>query len=138
MVIDSRQRPLPVELPDGSVIVPAHLAGPVRKILARDLGEWIRQAGGEPSAGVRALVFALSRAEHHHDTAGFANESPHDEPPKLEISTSEAAQLLGCSGQWVRSLCRSGAVPGRRIGRAGRWLIDPSGLDAYRHGRTSR
>lgn len=124
-----------VELSDGSVVVPARLAGPVRRILVRDLAEHIRADGGTPTAGVRQLVYALVRAEERHEQpAQFADETTNAYRVMVEISTTDAAAALECSAQYVRRLCRSGHLVGRRIGRA--WLIDPASLDAYRHGRT--
>lgn len=139
--------PAPIELPDGSVIVPAHLAGAVRRILVRDLAQHVRADGGTPTAAVRQLVYALSRAEHDHDQAAALPTHKHRQPgpgsgsgtppaasPIVEISTSAAAASLGCSAEFVRRLCRSERLSGRRIGRA--WLIDAADLDRYRHGRT--
>lgn len=127
--------PPPIELPDGSVIVPAHLAGAVRRILVRDLAQHVRADGGAPTAAVRALVYELARAEHHHDQAATLPSSGSGTPPAaspiVEISTSAAAVSLGCSAEFVRRLCRSERLSGRRIGRA--WLIDPVSLDAYRY-----
>lgn len=123
----------PVELPDGSVIVPAHLAGPVRRILVRDLAQHVRTDGGTPTAGVRQLVYALSRAEHHHDhAAAMSATGPISAPsPTLEISTAEAAQLMGCTDRHVRRLCRSGVFTARQVGRA--WLIDQAAFDTWRY-----
>lgn len=126
----------PVELPDGSVIVPPYLAGPVRRILMRDLAQHIRADGGAPTAAVRELLYALARAEHHHDQAGdrFATETAPATPVRVEISTDDAAALLECSAQHVRRLCRSRRLMARRAGRRA-WLIDAADLDRYRHGR---
>ncbi|MGI5182236.1 helix-turn-helix domain-containing protein [Dactylosporangium sp. CA-152071] len=126
--------PGPVELVDGSVVVPPHLAGAVRRILVRDLAQHIRTDGGAPTADVRNLVYAFARAEHHHDqdAAGFATETPPAATPKLEISTAAAAALLECSAQHVRSLVRSGRILGRRAGQRA-WLIDRASLDAWRY-----
>ncbi|MDG4788094.1 helix-turn-helix domain-containing protein [Micromonospora sp. WMMD1102] len=126
----------PVELADGSVIVPAHLAKPVRRFLVEVLREHIRSDGGAPSAAARELLFVLARAEHHHDQAAeFATETPTPAGPKVEISTTEAAAVLGCSVQFVRRLCRSGGVSARRAGRR-TWLVDVASLDHYRYGGT--
>jgi excisionase family DNA binding protein len=130
-------RPGPVELPDGSVIVPAHLATAVRRILVRDLAQHVRADGGAPTAGVRQLLYALGRAEHHHDQAAdrFATEPAPATPRTVEISTADAAALLGCSAKHVRSLVRSGRILGRRAGQRA-WLIDSVSLDHYRYGGT--
>lgn len=125
---------VPVELPDGSVIVPAALAGPVRRILIRDLAQHIRTDGGAPTTAVRQLVYALARAEHHAqaDTDGSDTGTPPPAPATVEISTTAAAVVLGCSESYVRRLCRSGRLHGRRAGRR-TWLIDRASLDAWRY-----
>ncbi|MFI6331906.1 helix-turn-helix domain-containing protein [Micromonospora chersina] len=117
--------------------MPAHLAGAVRRILVRDLAQHVRADGGAPTAGVRALLYALARAEHDHDQAAdrFATETTEAAGPMVEISTDDAAALLECSPQHVRRLCRSGGVSARRAGRRA-WLIDAADLDRYRHRRT--
>jgi excisionase family DNA binding protein len=122
----------PVELTDGSVIVPPALAGPVLRILVRDLAQHIRTDGGAPTAGVRQLVYALARAEHK--AGRFATESVQPLRPTVECSTAEAAALLECSAQHVRSLVRSGRILGRRIGQRA-WAINRASLDAWRHHR---
>lgn len=128
----------PVELPDGSVIVPAHLAGAVRRLLVRDLAEYIRRDGGAPTATVRPLLYALARAEHHHDQAAtpamLVDEPTPGASPIVEIDSAAAAAAMGCGVQHVTRLCRSGRILGRRIGRA--WLIDRASLDRYRYGGT--
>ena len=122
----------PVLLADGSVLVPVALAGPVRRILVRDLAQHIRADGGAPTARVRELLYLLGRAEHLLDLTGSDDGTPPAVSPTVEISTDHAAQLLGCSAEYVRRLCRSGRLAGRRIGRA--WLIDQVSFDSYRHG----
>ncbi|WP_200214978.1 helix-turn-helix domain-containing protein [Micromonospora coerulea] len=119
------------------MVVPAHLAGAVRRILVRDLAQHVRANGGAPTQDVRQLFYALARAEHQHDQAaeGFATETTPAAPPIVEISTDDAAALLECSAQHVRRLCRSRRLMARRVGQRA-WLIDPASLDAYRHRRT--
>lgn len=120
--------------PDGGVVVPGPLIGPLRAVLARVLAR-AADDGATPSPAFRELLWVLAAAERQPTTRpAFADETPPHPPGKLEISTSEAAELLGCSPQYVRSLCRSGALAGRRIGSTGPWLIDQARLDAWRHG----
>lgn len=123
----------PVHLPDGSVVVPAHLAAAVRRILIRDLAQHVRTDGAAPTHGVRQLLYALGRAEHHDQAHSSAHGTPTAAPVRVEISTDTAALALGCSVEYVRRLCRSGRILGRRIGRA--WLVDRASLDAWRYGR---
>lgn len=124
-----------MELADGSVVVPARLAGAVRRILVRDLAQHVRADGGQPTADVRQLVYAFARSEHRYDVDqadSSATGTPDARPPIVEISAHDAASLLGCSVEYVRRLCQSGRVSARRAGRRA-WLIDRASLDAYRY-----
>jgi excisionase family DNA binding protein len=38
------------------------------------------------------------------------------------LTTEDAADVLGVSANRIRQLCRTGSLPGRRVG--GRWLVD--------------
>jgi excisionase family DNA binding protein len=130
----------PIELADGSVVVPASLAGSVRRILVRDLAQHIRSDGGAPSVGARQLLYALARAEARHELgrghsndgsdSGTTDQAGHT----LELSTQQVAEAIGCSASFVRRLCRSGLLNGRRAGRR-TWLVDAASLDAYRYRR---
>lgn len=125
-----------IELPDGSVVIPPGAVPSLRGWLVRQLVVGVRRDGGEPSAYARDLVYALNRAQHHHDqgqgdAAGFAPESAPAAAPTVEITTAEAAHRLGCSAQHVRQLCRSGAFQARQVG--GAWLIDRATFDAWRY-----
>lgn len=110
----------PVERPDGSVLVPAALAGAVRRILVRDLAQRIRTDGGAPTAEVRRVLYALGRAEARYEAAqhhqGSEQGTSSGEADRVEISTREAADLMGCSAEYVRRLCRTGRLAGRRLG----------------------
>lgn len=71
-------------------------------------------------------------AAHRGAAAGFAAEPPKPARPALvvesrhEVSSDDAAAVLGVSAQYVRRLCRDGRLDGRQV--AGRWLIDKSSL----------
>jgi excisionase family DNA binding protein len=52
-----------------------------------------------------------------------------------EISTQEAASMLGRTDSRVRQLLRDGTLPGRRVGR--RWLVQRAAVTAYRDGAGS-
>jgi excisionase family DNA binding protein len=122
--------------PDGSVIVPAGVAGEVLRSLVRDLTARVRTDGGEVSPTVRGLLNALHAAAERVDTA---TTGPSSDPgtttiqrANVEIGTGDAAALLECSTEYVRRLARSGRIQARRLGAA--WLIDSASLDAYRTG----
>lgn len=115
--------------------VPASVAGDVLRALVRDLTARVRVDGGEISPRVRTLLYALHAADQGHpDTPGSAPGTPPPASVTVELSTGEAAALLGCSSEYVRRLARSGRLTARRVGAA--WLIDPVALDTYRHGGT--
>jgi Helix-turn-helix domain len=46
------------------------------------------------------------------------------------LGTNELAARLGYSPWWVRFLARSGRLPCRRVGAAGRLLFDPAEVEA--------
>ncbi|MEV0912698.1 helix-turn-helix domain-containing protein [Streptomyces sp. NPDC049967] len=141
------EAPLDVVRDDGSVVIPAAVAGDVLRALVRDMTERVRADGGEVPAGVRRLLYALhaaaQRAEQHvekHRAAPLIEHSSDNgtaPPPTATVayvSVGEAAALLGCSTEYVRRLARTGIVRARRIG-ARAWAVDPAALDDYRHGR---
>lgn len=118
---------------DGSVLVPAGLAGEVLRMLVRDINTQIRANGGQPSPAARRLLWALHDAAVRADEAPrFAAETPPEGSATVEIGASEAAELLGCTPQYVRRLARTGRITARRCGPL--WLISRASLDAYRHG----
>jgi excisionase family DNA binding protein len=138
--------PLDLVRADGSVIVPAAVAGEVLRALVRDLTARVRADGGEVAPDVRRLFYALHAAAQHAEhraTAATRIERSSDSgtaPPApatvTEVSVDEAAALLGCSPEYVRRLTRRGTLAARRIGRRA-WAIDRTALDDYRHGRTA-
>ncbi|MFE4692926.1 helix-turn-helix domain-containing protein [Streptomyces sp. NPDC056749] len=139
---------LGVALDDGSVVIPAAVAGDVLRALVRDMTARVRADGGEVSAGVRCLLYALhTAAQRTERQAGQPRATPVIEQSSdigtapqptatvAYVSVGEAAALLGCSTEYVRRLARAGIVRARRIG-ARAWAVDPAALDDYRHGRT--
>lgn len=113
--------------PDGSVVIPPHLAGPVLRLLVLALAEQVRRDGGETSAAVRAILWGLHDAATQHDArTGFDDETPARTAATIEMDTADAAQVLGCSRQYVRRLAASGRLTARRAGRT--WLVDPHSL----------
>ncbi|MGI5512751.1 helix-turn-helix domain-containing protein [Streptomyces sp. CA-106131] len=130
--------------PDGSVIVPAAVAGDVLRALVRDLTARVRVDGGKVAPGVRRLLYALhtaSQAAEADPEHRFEHETAPSRPGIVAtsegewLSAEDAAQVLGCSVQYARRLAASDAFTARRIGRT--WLIDRTSLDTYRHGRTA-
>jgi excisionase family DNA binding protein len=137
---------------DGSVIVPPTVARDVLRALIRDLTARVRADGGEVGPGVRRLLYALHTAAQRaeQDTAArppfelatepFDSSATGTAPPPAatvaEVSVTEAADLLGCTPEYVRRLARTGTVTARRIG-ARTWAIDRAALEDYRHGRTA-
>lgn len=117
---------------DGSVVVPPALAGEVLRRLLRDLTSDVQANGGRLAPSVYSLLWALRDAQDADEKgrrtvstpAGSAPGTPVSGAPIVEISTAEAARLMGCSGSYVRRLARSGRVPARRLGA--QWLITPA------------
>jgi hypothetical protein len=107
--------------PDGSVIVPAELAADVLRRLVRDIVIEARTTGGQPSPGARQLLDALHRAAHG-SAAQRGQHEDHEHPPAMPgISVGEAAQLMGCTPQWVRAQLAAGKLAGRRS--SGVWIV---------------
>lgn len=46
------------------------------------------------------------------------------------VTTSEAAEIIGCVARRVRQLLQAGKLVGKRMGRD--WLVDRSSAEAYR------
>lgn len=124
---------------DGSVVVPASLAGEVVRILAAHLDARIRTDGGELSPAARWLLVELQAAADRDELneeaqPGSATGSAAPHTGTVEVTVNEAAALLECSTRWVRALIAAGCLPARRAG-ARLWLINADGLDHHRHQR---
>ncbi|MBM0238688.1 hypothetical protein JNW88_18845 [Micromonospora sp. ATA32] len=121
-----RHVPAPVELPDGAVPVPAHLAGPVRDLLVTAAWDLAKTNGGTVHPDLRTLIEQLHRADRRRDQAagqpGSDTGTPDGGTGRLEVSTTDAALAMGCSVEYVRRLARSGRVNARRAGQR-TWLI---------------
>ncbi|MFH9768462.1 helix-turn-helix domain-containing protein [Streptomyces microflavus] len=114
---------------DGSVVVPAALAGPVLRVLLRDVGARLQSDQGVVSSPVSGLFWALAMAaERAEAEEGSGSGTSADRPVRMEISVSQAAEVLGCSTEYARRLARSGRLPARRVGRA--WLIAEAAIVA--------
>jgi len=88
-----------------------------RSIRAASLGWTAQQATGRRAAAADGTVSSRSTAT----------------PPgsmQEEADTDQAAAALHVTPNRVRQLCRSGALPGRKVGRA--WLVAMDGVRRYR------
>ncbi|WIX99328.1 helix-turn-helix domain-containing protein [Amycolatopsis mongoliensis] len=104
--------------PDGSVTVPADVAGEVLKLLVFAVHERSRTSGATPTSRALRLLDALNVGRQRHDAGG----APPDEPPAAPgRSVSEVAEEMGCSRQYVRRLLAAGRLPGRRT--RGGWIV---------------
>ncbi|MFI6471502.1 excisionase family DNA-binding protein [Streptomyces sp. NPDC050516] len=125
---------------DGSVIVPACVAGEVLRSLVRDLTARVRADGGEVAPTVREVLYALHTAAQHAElfdsvTAPFDSSDTGTPPaPSGTVSVTEAAALMGCTPRYVRTLIAAGHLPAERVG-VRVWALDPTALDHYRHHR---
>ncbi|MFJ9217878.1 helix-turn-helix domain-containing protein [Streptomyces sp. NPDC102383] len=112
------------------VVVPRGAEAGVFTAVMRYVSDRARD-GGALTPDMRAFLAALNRA------ASCAPETPTPAPATVVTSrvlgVAEAAELLGCSRQYVRRLCQAGQLPATRI--TGGWVIEAAALDDYRHGR---
>ncbi|WP_317992358.1 excisionase family DNA-binding protein [Streptomyces sp. JV180] len=115
--------------PDGSVVIPGPLAGPVLRVLLRDVGARLSVDGGKVAPGLPGLLWALKEAADRAEAeGGSAPGTPAERPVSVEISTAEAAQQLGCSEGYVRRLARAGRLRGRKVGPV--WLVTEAAIVA--------
>ncbi|MFJ1788379.1 helix-turn-helix domain-containing protein [Streptomyces anulatus] len=114
---------------DGSVLIPAGLAGAVLRILLRDVSARVAVDGGKVAPGVPGLLWALKAAADQAEVEeGSAPGTHADRPVSVEISTAEAARELGCSEGYVRRLARAGRLQGRKVGPV--WLVAEAAIVA--------
>lgn len=117
-------------LDDGSVMVPADLAGEVLRALVRDVTGRVRADGGQPSASCHALLSALYEAARRplRPVADDGNDDAG--PATLDVAgMATVAQLAEASGHSPRTLrhwAAAGRVRAQQVGRT--WLIDPQSL----------
>lgn len=114
---------------DGSVVVPPALAGELLRRLLRDVTAEVHANGGVPSLACRELMWGLHTAALAEEkAAGSGDGTPVGPVGSVEIGTTEAAQVLGCSAEYARRLAREGRLPARRVGR--QWLIREAAIVA--------
>ena len=135
--------------PDGSVTIPATVAGDLLRALVRDLTARVRVDGGEVAPGVRRVLYALhaaaqhaeqtadDRARHEIEHTPDNGTAPTNSATVDAVSVAEAAAALECRPEYVRRLARRGDLAAHRLGRR-TWAIDRASLDHYRYGRTRR
>ncbi|ARI56648.1 hypothetical protein A6E92_22190 [Streptomyces sp. S8] len=115
--------------PDGSVVIPAALAGPVLRVLLRDVGARLQSDQAAVPLPVTSLFWALAlAAERAEAEEGSAPGTPAERPVSVEISTADAARELGCSEGYVRRLARAGRLQGRKVGPV--WLVAEAAIVA--------
>lgn len=120
--------------PDGpGLVVPPDVARELLRPLVLGLAARVRADGTPLSARAIAFLRALHNAAEQ--PASSAPGTSPDAPATVEITAHQAAQLMGCSTEYVRRLARTGRVRARRAGPA--WLIEATSLDAYRTGGTT-
>jgi excisionase family DNA binding protein len=123
--------------PDGSVVVPAAIAEDVLRMIVLALDTRSRADGGSLGPMARRVLWALHRAAQRHDAqqAQLTGDVASDVPrlATVEVTVAEAAELLGCTPQWVRYLLSTGRITGRKVSPR-LWLVDRASLDAYRYG----
>lgn len=49
---------------------------------------------------------------------------------KNHVTTSEAAEIIGCNASRIRQLMKAGKLRGERVGRD--WLVDRKSAEEYR------
>lgn len=122
-------------LDDGSVVVPAEVAGEVLRALARHVTERARVDGGQASPACRTLLSALYEAARRPLRPVAVDGNDEAGPATLDVAGMvTVAQLAEASGQSPRTLrhwAASGRVRAHRVGRT--WLIAP---DSLMKGRT--
>lgn len=119
-------------LPPGTVLVAREDAALCSWAL-REATQVMQRAGrAVPSELLRiAMTFQRAASAASGTTAAESGVDVSSSGHGIELTVAQAAQHLGVSEGWVRSLCRSGALPGRRVG--GRMLLIPrDALALYR------
>lgn len=101
---------------DGSVVVPAGLAGEVARLLSKALVAESRSTGAPVTPTAVALLRALDEAARRPRPSGTSASTSVSKPAARPASTVEAAVSMGKSSRWVRALCSSGRIRAQRDG----------------------
>lgn len=124
-----------LQLPDGSLLVPARVAARMLKLL--ELGVVAARQRGAASAVNLDMEIVLDALHEAAEEAGSGTgttvlvERRLDASGKL-LGTQGAADRIGCSERAVRKAIAEGRLNAVRVGRA--WLIGERELDWYRFG----
>jgi hypothetical protein len=113
-----------VSAPDGSIVVPPHLAREVLRLLTLGLTEQAQRDGLPVSEVGRRLLWDLAAAADQHDeAASFEDETSQLAPVSLGavVDIGTVAERMGCSQQYARRLASLGRLDARKVG--GRWIV---------------
>ncbi|MEU5633529.1 helix-turn-helix domain-containing protein [Streptomyces rishiriensis] len=144
-------RPAPLLLPGGDLLVPAqvvdHLALALDRLDAYERGAPPpRRRGGltREAAGIRqvAVQAALRFQDEQEARAAYAAATvtvltpaqPRSQSRPEELTTEQAATILGVTEARIRQLAAAGAVEGRKAAR-NIWLISSESVRAYAYRR---
>lgn len=115
--------------------VSPELARGLLRLLTAAVDHEARAHGALPGPALNAFLREL-----HAATAAVNGSTPTSENGSesaaqsiVEITTDQAAEVMGCSARRIRQLVHAGRVRARRAGHT--WLVDSADLDRYRHGR---
>jgi excisionase family DNA binding protein len=127
-------------LDDGSVVVPAVVAGEVLRALVRDVTARVRADGGEVSPACRALLSALYEASRRSASRVAVDGNDETAPATLDVTgmatVAQVAEVSGHSPRTLRHWAAHGRLTAVRVGRT--WLIDPQSLRSGAHGTPDR
>jgi helix-turn-helix protein len=123
-----------MQLPGGYLLVgPAtvgYVVGALERVERQHRLEGIRP----PEAWLHLREAATKAAAFASESAKVRKMPPMRQSPQIgsgrQIGAGQVAEVLGCSGQWARTLLRRGDfATARRVGRA--WLVDEDELTAW-------
>ena len=115
-------------------VVPAALVDELAQLVSAGLLVRSRRDGAQPSRAAETLLAGLYQAAHSDPPPRMSPKRPTFRGSStVEISTTEAAAILGCTTRHVQRLCRTGALRHRRVGRV--LLINRASLDHWRYNR---
>ncbi|MCV7076984.1 helix-turn-helix domain-containing protein [Mycobacterium szulgai] len=112
------------------------------------LAQLLRQNRSQPTPRLESVTAQLARSAAAGSTAsqngrnrGGCGASGDDTTHHLDyalLTTGEAARLLACGERNVRDLATRGAIPARRTGDRGRWLVDAAAVVARAERKSAR
>lgn len=101
-----------------TVVVPRDVAEDVLRLLSVAIVRLPRETGGQLSPRAREIFDAFYGAVRRDEIPKGARPA---EVAHSALSVAEAAEVRGCSPEYMRRLCRTGRVPARRS--AAGWLV---------------